>query len=143
MKRKSLVALLAGLLLFSFTASVLADDLPDQVIVTPYYTYVTSIFADLTISGSTATCIGSGKGSSTSNFTTLTVTLQRQSSGSSSWTNVDSWSSTGTGRDLVRVQKTKSVSSGYSYRVKVSCAITNAQGTQLEKPIKYSDVVSK
>jgi hypothetical protein len=143
MKRKSLVTLLVGLLLSILTGTALADGLSDQIIITPYYTYVSSVFADLSISGNTATCTGSAKGSSANNYTAVTVTLQRRSAGASTWVKVDSWKNTGDGRDLVKITKKKSISSGYSYRVKVSCVITNAQGVQLENPIKHSDVISK
>lgn len=138
MKRKSFTLLVVLLLTLAGTAWA-----EGQIIVTPYYTYVSSIFADLAISGNTARCSGYAKGSSTETRTTLTVTLQRQAVGSSTWTTADSWGVTGTGRDLVQIERTKSVSSGYSYRVKVSCKITNAQGTQLENPIKYSDIINK
>lgn len=106
------------------------------------YSHILSMDLNFSISGGTAHCYGSGRGRDGNATTTVTVTLQRRSSNSSSWSYVDSWSNTQKGTLKVIVDKDKSVSSGYDYRIRVKCSIKSSSGNILESDTMYSKIVS-
>jgi len=104
------------------------------------YTEISSISCVFYVSGGTAYCTGYGRGRSTDTSTTVRVTLQKSVNGSTGWTTITTWSASGTGTQWVIVDKRRSVSDGYYYRIYVSCTIKDANGAILESDGMYSDV---
>ncbi|MPN35030.1 hypothetical protein SDC9_182524 [bioreactor metagenome] len=108
--------------------------------VTPYYSYTDDVAASLRISGGQATCGGSVSAMNPSNKCSVTATLKRQEG--SSWVTVSgaTWSGSGTGSAFA--SGTKSVSSGYSYRVFVTGKVMTPSGTLLETVTVQSKIVA-
>lgn len=112
-----------------------SDDEDEGIV--PYYIAIKSHDKKLSISSSgTATCTGSTTVFSGYKAYTV-VELQRKSNGT--WSSIDSWSATG--GTTASVNKSRSVSKGYSYRVKVThTAINTSTGNAAEKLIEYDYV---
>ena len=104
------------------------------------YDHTLSVYAGLSISGSTALCNGKGRGLYSDTTTSIQVTLQRRPSGSNSWYGVTSWTDTANGTDPASVCETYTVSAGYSYRVRVRCQIKDSNGNVLETVYQYSTI---
>ena len=133
-KRIAVAVLMLSLVLFlAMTMSASATE------VTPFYSYTSSVSAALQISGGTATCSGKIRAISTTNNCSVTATLKRLVDGS--WVTVSgaSWSDNGTGS--ASASGTKSVSSGYSYRVFVTGKVMSSSGTLLETVTAQSKIV--
>lgn len=116
-KRKiNFVLLFILLTLLSYPAFAFADETAASTqIITPNYTYLTTVGASLSIQNGYATCEGN-----LSIFrdydTSITITLQRSSDGVN-WSNVTSWSNSFTGRGAHSIERGYYVLSGYKYRV--------------------------
>lgn len=110
-------------------------------IVSPYYNYTSVISADLTISGGKAECAGTIKPDS--GYTaSIRVVLYRSSDGKS-WTEMDSWSnSSGSSGAAVSASGSKSLSSGYKYKVTAFGTVKNSSGTTVESPTKSTSIKS-
>ena len=106
------------------------------------YSYTRSVTAGLSLSGSTAHCTGSGSGKFNDTNTYILVSLQRRASDTDPWLGIKYWSATSTGVVPATVDKTCSVSSGYSYRVYVICKIKDSSGNVLETVTRTSSVLS-
>ncbi len=140
MKRKTMKKLTAWILCVALmcalvpAASAAPRALPDDEIVQPMYSYVSSYSTELTISGGTATCKAKITGiSGTTTKLVAEMTLQKKS-GLLGWDDVETWKTTVITNSLSST-KTKSVSSG-TYRVKVK--FTAYSGTASESFTKYS-----
>lgn len=109
-----------------------SDDEDEGIV--PYYAAINAHNQDLSISSSgTAVCTGTTTVFSGYKANTV-VELQRKSNGA--WSTIDSWSATG--GTAASVDKSRSVSKGYSYRVKVTHkAINTSTGSTAEKLIEY------
>ena len=104
------------------------------------YTNLSSISAGLSISNAgTAVCTG-------------TVTMKKnldsrlyvhlyKSSSSGAYTRIKTWAQSFSGTGLKSLTKTASVSSGYTYKIKVEVRIYNSAGTVVETAEKWSSNV--
>lgn len=117
--KRMLSIVLTGFMLVSCVLPVFAMDEKDPV--TPMasqtrYAVIRSKTAAINISGTTATCYAKLTAQSS---VTLSIKMTLQKKSGSTWSNVQSWTSTKTGTSLT-MTKTKAVSSGVSYRLKVT-----------------------
>lgn len=107
--------------------------------VSPYYSYTGAISAELSISGGKAECGGSirpDNGYSAS----VRVVLYRSSDGKI-WTQIASWSdSSSNSGTTVSAGGSKSLSSGYKYKVTAFGTVKNSSGTTVESPSKSTSV---
>ena len=126
MKKKALCILLTLIVLLSVTAPAVAAT-PETV--QPYYTYVKSLDADLTISSNgIATCSG-GVASTSALSVKAVCELQVYKQGE--WKTLKSWSDTGTATaDILDKQYT--VETGYMYRVLTTGYVYSTSGSTLE-----------
>lgn len=126
--RKFLSAILSVVMLLTLATPAFAA-LPDDTIVSPQYTYIRTITANISIDEDTgiatckATCL------SASGYT-VEVVCQLQRYSGSSWTTLKTWTASGT--RYASVNENWAVSSGYTYRVYVSYRIRNTAGSLLE-----------
>lgn len=134
MKRIFCVLLTLILMAAMVVPAMAAEQKPS---VSPRYSYIQGISAGLTIgtfglTDCTASSVVFGGDS-----VVLTCSLQQYTG--SYWTTVKSWTSTDNPSALIA--KNYAVYSGYTYRVKASCAVYNSSGTLLESGYIYSDQV--
>lgn len=106
------------------------------------YSYINTVSASIRLSGSTAVCFGNGRGKYTNTTTHLLVTLQRKAPGSASWSGIKSWSTTTNGIAMAQIEESYTITSGYSYRVRVRCQIKDSSGTVLETAYRNSASVT-
>lgn len=101
------------------------------------YTYISSVDANLGISGGTATVKGVANAFD-SNYITVDLVLERKPSTGGSWSSFDSWSDTSASK-VTRFTLTKSctVQSGYIYRTKATGIVNGEKGTIYSDEIKY------
>ena len=111
------------------------------VIYNPCYHYIDSISTDFNIVSGVAYCYGSASTNHTDTTTTITVTLQKREIGSTYWTSVKSWTNSVEGNLSAVVNETKSVSSGYNYRLFVWVTITDSDDNVLEGAPMYSQII--
>lgn len=128
--RKSICLMLCILVLISSIGVAYADD--DIMLC---YTYVDSIKASLNISSGTATATGNviPAGSMKSS---VTVRLQREGS-SGNWSTISTWTGTNE-KGKSEAGGTKSLVSGYNYRVYVTGKVYDSKGNVVETVNKYS-----
>lgn len=127
MKRVFSVILILVMIMTLATQAFAA--LPDETIISPQYTYIKVLTADLSIDEST--------GVSTSRATcyaasgcTVEVECKLQRYTGSVWTTLKTWTSTGS--RYASVTQDWAVSSGYTYRVYATYRIRNSAGSLLE-----------
>lgn len=106
--KRTLSIVIACLMVVSFALPVFAEDIRYSTIDTPT--------ASLAISGSTASCYAR---LTAKRSVTLKIKMILQKKIGSTWSNVQSWSASKTGASLT-LSKTKSVTSGGNYRLKVT-----------------------
>lgn len=117
--KRMLSILLTGFMLMSCALPVFALDERDPVAPTvsqARYAVIRSKTASINISGTTATCYAKLTAQSS---VTLSIKMTLQKKSGSTWSNVQSWTSTKTGTSLT-MTKTKAVTSGASFRLKVT-----------------------
>ena len=68
----------------------------------------------------------------------LTLSLMRQSEGSATWSNVTSWTDS---TYPYEIEEEYYVSSGYTYRLKLTANVYDDDGNRVSRPIAYSDEV--
>ena len=102
------------------------------------YSYIESIGATLSISNGIATCSGTCQSSDSSTTTSIKVELKQKIG--TKWETIESWSGSGNGKTTVRKSGTKSVSSGYSYKVVTTGTIKDSNGKILETDTKESPI---
>lgn len=141
--RKKIIVAIGLLLLISanpFCTEVFASTRNQEIIITPYYSYITSVGASISIGkNGYATCTGSVTIFS-GHDTSITITLQRSKDGKS-WTNIKSWSKDFSGIGAHSLEDGYYVNSGYQYRVLNTTKVKNGS-TVLETATVYSAVVS-
>ncbi|MEE0980275.1 MAG: hypothetical protein U0K91_01225 [Acutalibacteraceae bacterium] len=123
-----------------FTSSSQQDD----IVVTPRYTYLTSMSAGIAKEAlgfvtctSTYTCMYEG-------FTyTLTCTLQRTDGSATGWVNYKSETKTFTEIGSRCVEKLWFAPAGYAYRTHTKIVIKNASGTVVESATGVSPTIYK
>lgn len=116
--KRLLSVVLTGLMLVVCTLPVFAADEQESAepIVPPTrYTVIRSKSASVSVSGTTASCYAKLTSQSSA---TLTIKMTLQKKSGSTWSNVQSWTASKTGTSLT-MSKTKSVTSGGTYRLKV------------------------
>ena len=136
---KKIACFMLALIIVTISQSACADTgmtEPSQL----RYTYIRTVYASLTISGTTATCIGKGRGVYADTTTHIQVTLQGRPAGSSHWYTAASWTASASGIGTAIVNQTHSVATENSYRVRVRCQIKDSDGNVLETVYKYSAV---
>ncbi len=142
MFRKTLVMLLALLILGTSLVSSCLAYAENKTVSQLRYTDIHQIEASLTIRNGTANCYGAGRSFHTDTSTTVTVTLQRRAAGTTIWTAVRTWSDTQQGTSFAYVDEEINVGSGYSYRLYVNCTVKSTAGVVLESAVIYSKTVS-
>ena len=140
MLKKCLCLVLALMMVLVNAASLADEDVPGSGGFR--YSYTRTVSAGLSLSGSTAYCTGSGSGKLSDTNTYILVSLQRRASDADPWLGIKYWSATATGSVPAIVDKTCSISSGYSYRVYVICIIKDSSGNVLETVTRTSSILS-
>lgn len=127
MKKSISIALVLCVLLSLSIPAVSANGI---ISIVPYYTYISSMRAELVISAlGIATCEGKISSYNASASTgKVVVTLQKKDG---TWQDVKSWTTTGSALNTVG-SDLYVVSRGYYYRVHVTGTIYNSSGTALE-----------
>lgn len=117
LKRVMTIVLACFMLVLCTLPAIALDEQDNEPPITevPYSTIGTA-YASLTISGSTANCYSKLTAQKSSSLK-IKMTLQKKSG--STWSNVQSWSTSKTGTSLT-LSKTKTVTSGGTYRLKVT-----------------------
>lgn len=101
------------------------------------YEYINNLNVNLKITAGTA--IASGKSSTKGKSqTSVTVRLQKSSDGEK-WATIATWKGTKSS-GISEASGTKTLTSGYSYRVWVNGKVYDSDGTVLESANKYSSV---
>lgn len=94
---------------------------------------LSSFSADLDISsGGTATCSCSARASGC----TISVAMKLQRYQNGSWTTLKTWSANQS--SPLSLSGTKTVASGYNYRVSATCSVYNSSGSFVESATTYS-----
>lgn len=129
MKRS--ICLVLSLLLVLFTATAASA----ECTIMPRYAYVSTINSSLSISSGTARAVG--KVATDQNMkTSIIVRLQREYS-SGKWTTISTWTSSNES-GASEAGGTKTLTSGYNYRVYVTGKVYDSAGTVIETVDKYS-----
>lgn len=103
--------------------------------ITPYYSYTSSITASLSINDGIAKATGKVIPEE-NRHTSITVHLQQESD-SGTWFTISTWTSNNTSGKS-EAGGTKSLVSGYNYRVYVTGKVYNSAGAAIETVNKYS-----
>ena len=141
LKKMSIIILALVLGLFSYQAFAVAMQKDDST-VEPQYTHIATMGGSFDIKTGTAICCGTGRSRYAETTTVVKVTLQKRAANSKVWVPVCSWSETATGKETVRVNEEKIVSSGYDYRIYIKCTIKDSSGEVKETDGMYSRIVS-
>ena len=134
--KRFLCILLAMVVLMTVVVPVMAA--ANEAAVTPRYSYIQTIQSSMSIgslglSSCGVACVVYG-GSS------IKVTAALQQYNGSSWTTIKTWTTTST-TTSAGLNKNYAVPKGYTYRVRASCGVYNANGTLLESGYIYSNQV--
>ena len=135
--KRSLCLLTAILTLCASANAVAPQEVIEDSVITPRYTYIEMTDASLTIRGGLADCSAFVSTSSSSYDVELTMELQRNRSG---WDTIKTWSNSGSWS--ASVDGNWYVTSGYDYRVKASVIIKNSRGSIIEDTTFYSNTES-
>ena len=129
---KKLISLIATFVMITtmFATVVYAAEKNIQ----PFYVRFVTIETGLSINGGVASCRGSAYTDVYSDDVYVTATLQKSNGGG--WSTVTSWSANGGWR--ATASGTHTVSSGYTYRVKVDAKAYDSNGTLKESVTEYS-----
>lgn len=111
-----------------------------EVTIEPLYEDSARLTATLSISGGVANCAGSAKPSDSAHSATVIVKLQQDNNGN--WKTLATWSGSANSGNKASASGSKSVESGYSYRVYVTATVKNADGSVVEQPSKASNTVA-
>lgn len=122
-----------------FSAAVPAMAAESESTVSPRYTYITQMYAHLSINRSTGRSQSDAHGYAPSAGSVKVVCRLQQYTGSS-WSTVKTWSSTST--SVASVSEPWYVAKGYTYRVFASCYVYNASGSLIETGSIYSNQVT-
>lgn len=141
MKRRIIAGLMAVLVVVLGTGlhSGLAAQREDNPI-EPQYTHILNIMADLKVVNGIADCYGNLRGRYTNTTMTMRVALQKRVIGTKAWLSVCSWSSESE-KAFIEIEKQQAISSGYDYRVYVSCTIRDSEGVIKESAGRYSSTI--
>ena len=135
MKRLLCLILALMLVILSVTPALAAES---ESAIMPRYSYIAQMYSGLQIgklglSACHASCYAEGGAS-------VALTAKLQQYNGSTWTTVKTWTATGT--DLASISKNYAVPSGYTYQLRVTCAVFNAAGTLIETGTCYSNQVT-
>lgn len=135
MKRILCLILVMLLVMLSVTPVLAAES---ESVVMPRYSYIAQMYSGLQIgklglSACRANCYVEGAAS-------VELSAKLQQYNGSTWTTVKTWTATGT--DIASISKNYAVYSGYTYRLRVTCAVFNAAGTLIETGTCYSNQVT-
>lgn len=130
MKRKLVAAILLIALLVP-VGSALAAQPQDEIVISPFLTYISTISPALTVSDKTATYSLYVKG--TAGVTSISATLQLQQKNSSGvYVNYGTSWSASSSSSILSTSGTKTVASGYTYRLKVTVTAYVSGGSSTE-----------
>ena len=132
---KQSICLGLSLLLVLFVATVASA----EGTIMPRYTYVSKINSTLSISSGTASAVGLVT-TSQKLKTSIIVRLQREYS-SGKWTTISTWTSSNES-GASEAGGTKTLTSGYNYRVYVTGKVYDSAGTVIETVERYSTTKS-
>lgn len=127
MQKKMLVATVL-LTVFMLAATMAYAAAPN--VASPMFSYTNSISASLTLNGGEATCSANAKPSNSSTSNSFSAKLQRLEG--SNWVTVKTWTDSSTNGEKVYAGGTKTVSTGYTYRVQATLTVKDANGKVLE-----------
>lgn len=135
-KRKGISFLIALILVFSAVPmSVSATESSNGLIeIMPFWSNITSITPNLSISSGTATCSATVIANTGTTNISGTFQLQRKNA-DGTWTTVKTWNSTSTTRTLTW-SGTNAVTSGLTYRLR--CQVTVVRNGSSETATVYS-----
>lgn len=97
--------------------------------ITPRYTHISSISANISYSGNTATCAVSVVGKPGTTNIAITMSIQRLES-DGSYTTLHTWPEENKNSDTFSISKTRSVVRGYSYRTRATITVTRNGTTE-------------
>ena len=113
------------------------NEFADRLVISPLYTNISAIYANLSINGATSYCNGRIQTATSGATTSVSVYLQRSTDGVT-WSTLKTWSGSGTYSADASGQY--AISSGYQYRVSVYGSVRDQNGSLLESATKYSAV---
>ena len=131
MKHKRIIAVVLMVVLSLSLCTVAFATAPENDTITPRYSDIASISANLTLSNASTgqlKCTGSATSNRATDTVKLTAKLQRYNNGI--WTTIKTWTANGSGYALI--SKYYSVVSGYTYRLQVTTNVYSSSGTYLE-----------
>ena len=102
------------------------------------FTYIDSAAASLSFSGNTARAAGKITPYD-HRRTSVTVRLQKSSNGTSGWSTIGTWTGSNPS-GISTAAGTKSVSTGYYYRVRTTGKVYDSSGNVLETVVKTTSV---
>ncbi|MDO4300607.1 MAG: hypothetical protein Q4D26_04345 [Clostridia bacterium] len=122
---------------FADTNTSVIMDNDEYTEISPKYIAIITPYKNLSISDGKATCYGYTK--TQDNYKAkVKVELQKLNS---TWTTIKSWEKTSTSSSAT-IDKTYSVTKGYSYRLKTTHYALNSSGSVVDSVVKYSSTVS-
>lgn len=137
MRKKIISVFMIMVLLFSFSVSASAATNNSQI--TPQYLYTNQIITNISIdSNGTANILAKATGFP-GKTTQIKIFAYLQQYKNGTWTNIKSWSQTTSSANNT-LQKSNTVTKGYSYRVKGSYYVY--EESEYENIVKYSSVIS-
>lgn len=128
--------ILAILLLTASATPVLAAE--GESVVMPRYSYIAKMYSGLQIGTLGLSACRANCYVENADHIVLTAKLQRYNG--STWTTVKTWTATGT--DNASISKNYAVYSGYTYRLRATCAVLDANEKVLESGTCYSNQVT-
>ena len=115
-----------------------AVSVPQEPALVPDYVDIETLWAILNIGSSNeATCSSFVRSATFTNTVYLTMKLQQLSG--KNWSDIKTWSASGTGS--ISLTRRYYVTSGYSYRLKVTATVYTSAGKFVEQSTAYSNVV--
>lgn len=104
------------------------------------YTHVYQIQVSLSIDSGVAVCSGRAASRIANGNTKASLTLQKREIGTTSWKSVCTWSEIASGKKTAILYEKRNVNSGYEYRLKMKCTVSDSEGVILETATKYSSI---
>lgn len=134
MQHRKLISLSIVMVLIALIPLIgLADE------VTTRAKLMTKFSAVLRITNAKAKCIGMVSPKKITHSCSLTIKLQKKVD--NRWKTLASWSENGGDGEIVTISETRSVASGYPYRVKATAYLKDSSGTLIESETITSSTV--
>lgn len=131
--KKSILCVMAILLICSFAVSVFATQ-NDQTPIMPRYTYISTTIVNLSIDKTTNVTTSYAHCHTYDDYE-IQVTCQLQRYNNSKWNTIKTWTKSGIG--YVDFEKNWAVPSGYTYRAYVTFKVYDSNGNVVESVSRY------